>query len=165
MNRAVASLGAMPGPPPPGTPPEVPEEFAEAYRAAYEAALEAQSVPVKRGEHAARVDDQELPQRTRAIRIGTHRASRPFETVAGATSSGTRSSGSLRKDEVLFRRARVTDSPWFVPLLLIALALLLVIGAYVVGRAFAQHVADDKVESQHLIARFTAFWPTSVGEA
>lgn len=132
----------MPGPPPPGTPPEVPEEFAEAYRAAYEAALEAQSVPLKRGEHAARADDQELPQRTRAIRIGTH-----------------------RKDEVLPRRARVTDSPWFVPLLLIALALLLVIGAYVVGRAFAQHVTDDKVESQHFIARFTTVWPTSVGEA
>ncbi len=38
---------------------------------------------------------------------------------------------------------KVTDSPWFVPLLLTLLALLLILGAYAVGRAFADKVNDD----------------------
>lgn len=146
-----------------GTPPEVPDEFAAAYWAAYEAALEAQSVPVTGGGHAERVvsnslDHQvELPRRTRAIRIGTHRStrkSRPFETVAGATSSGTGDTGSSTSSgaHLLFSPAeeasvssgsRMTESAWFVPVLLVGLALLLVLGAYVLGREFAQSVGAD----------------------
>src|SRR5436309_634365 len=103
----------MPGPTPSGIPPEVPEEFAEAYRAAYEAAMEAQSVPLPQGEHAARRardrgTSAELPERTRPIRIGTHRAH--------------------EDDDGLTAFERVRASAWFVPLLLVVLALLLVIG-------------------------------------
>ena len=36
---------------------------------------------------------------------------------------------------------RIRDSGWFVPFLLVLLALLLVLGAYVVGRRFADQVA------------------------
>jgi hypothetical protein len=102
----------------------VPEEFAAAYRAAYEEALRAQSVPSKQGDHADRaastwLDSAGLPVRTRPIRVGTHRGETGTEPSA-------------------YERAR--DSVWFVPALLLALAALLLIGAYVAGRMFASHV-------------------------
>ncbi len=142
-----------------GTPPEVPEEFAEAYLAAYRAALEAQSVPAQEPSeprtrrHAGGptswrphrhveepADDtapppvepeaevaeaadawDDLPERTRPIRLGTHR--QPDE----------------ERDPTAYERLR--DSGWLVPVLLLLLGLLLVLGAYVLGRAFATHVA------------------------
>jgi hypothetical protein len=85
--------------------------------------MAAQSVPLRRGEHVDAGDDEVgLPRRTRPLRIGTHRVSKPE-----------------REEPSAFERAR--DSGWLAIALLAALALLLVVGAYVLGRAFASHVA------------------------
>lgn len=103
----------------------MPEEFAAAYRAAYEQAMAAQSVPLHRGEHVDAGDDKlGLPRRIRPLLIGTHRA-----TAEPDDESPT-----------AYERAR--DSGWLAPTLLAVLALLLVVSAYVVGRAFAGHVAE-----------------------
>ena len=150
-----------------GTPPEVPEEFAEAYLAAYRAALEAQSVPAEQPSeprtrrHAGgptswrphrHVDEpveavaappvrpeadsdtgagtwDDLPERTRPIRLGTHR--QPDE----------------EREPTAYERLR--DSGWLVPVLLVVLGLLLVVGAYVLGRAFSTHVATKSSGSAH----------------
>ncbi len=42
---------------------------------------------------------------------------------------------------------RVRDSGWFVPVLLVLLALLLVFGAYTIGKRFASQVANDSSPS------------------
>ena len=126
----------------------MPEEFAAAYRAAYERALAEQSVPLAQGEHADRrhrqpwrrrveepadaeqpddeQPDDELPERTRPLVIGTHR-------VSGDDLD--------EDDDRPGAYARVRDSWWFVPLLLLLIAVGLVVAAYVGGRAFASHVA------------------------
>ena len=124
----------MSGTTPPGSPPpEVPEEFAAAYRAAYERALAEQSsgpqhredpTPPDEVEEKDNGDDdtaeQPLPRRRGPLRVGTHRTAaeeyddnRPtwFESIRGST--------------------------WFVPLLLALLALLLILGAYALGRSFS----------------------------
>lgn len=44
---------------------------------------------------------------------------------------------------------RVRDSRWFVPLLLLLLAVLLVLGAYAVGRAFTGSVGDAGRSAEH----------------
>jgi hypothetical protein len=118
------------GPTPPGSlPPEVPEEFAAAYRAAYERALAAQSeVPEGGDETEAEpptpgTDTDELPARRGRLVVGTHRTE------------------AYDEEPTMFERA--SDSPWFVPVLLALLALLLVLGAYAVGRAFAGKVNSD----------------------
>jgi hypothetical protein len=117
----------------------VPEEFAAAYRAAYERALAAQSGgPQHRedpdpeddgedgaadGDDAAEVFEDPVPERRGPIIVGTHR---------------------IEDDEYAptwFERIR--DSSWFVPLLLALLAILLILGAYALGRSFADHVQDD----------------------
>jgi hypothetical protein len=129
---------------PPGSPPpEVPEEFAAAYRAAYEQALAAQSEglpeeselegPESGPESGAETDPEtdtspgtdtdELPARRGRLVVGTHRTE------------------AYDDEPTLFER--VSDSPWFVPLLLALLALLLVLGAYAVGRAFSGKVNSD----------------------
>jgi hypothetical protein len=116
------------GPTPPGSlPPEVPEEFAAAYRAAYERALAAQSEglpdepePEKRD---PATDTHELPARRGRLVVGTHRTE------------------AYEDEPTMFEKA--SESPWFVPLLLALLALLLVLGAYAVGRAFAGKVNHD----------------------
>jgi hypothetical protein len=118
------------GPTPPGPlPPEVPEEFAAAYRAAYQRALEAQT---DGSTHRAAPEpepqvvenaDEELPQRQGRLVVGTHRTE------------------VYDDDSTAFER--LTDSPWFVPVLLTLLALLLILGAYAVGRAFSGKVKDD----------------------
>jgi hypothetical protein len=116
------------GPADPGSPPpEVPEEFAAAYRAAYERALAAQSEGPQHREDPEpewEADDDEaevrLPERHGELRVGTHRT---------------------EDDEYAptwFERVR--DSSWFVPLLLALLAMLLILGAYAVGRRFAGQV-------------------------
>lgn len=125
----------MSGPPPSdtpdapqGLPPEVPEEFAAAYRAAYERALRAQT---EGSQHRAEpeeapgdpVDADDLPARRGRLVVGTHRT----ETY----------------DEEPTFLERVTESPWLVPLLLTLLALLLILGAYAVGRAFSGKVEHD----------------------
>ena len=154
----------------------MPEEFAAAYRAAYEQALAAQSVPLSQGEHADRerrpprrwtrhrdtvapklatnddvppeeddhvpagdagtttraIDRDEewsdLPERTRAIAVGTHRTE--------------------EYDERTSAFERVRDSRWFVPLLLALLVLLLVLGAYAVGRVFSGRVEKGSVAKE-----------------
>ena len=42
---------------------------------------------------------------------------------------------------------KVSDSPWFVPVLLALLALLLILGAYAVGRAFAGKVKATRARA------------------
>jgi hypothetical protein len=103
----------------------VPEEFAAAYRAAYERALAAQSEGPPDDEEPARNDGDtdELPVRRGRLVVGTHRT----ETY----------------DDDPTVVEKVTESPWFVPLLLALLALLLILGAYAVGRAFSGKVKDD----------------------
>ena len=116
----------MSGSTPPGSlPPEVPEEFAAAYRAAYERALEAQSEGSNtREEPEPDADDTgELPARRGRLVVGTHRTE------------------AYDEQPTVFEK--VTDSPWFVPLLLALLALLLILGAYAVGRAFSGKVDDE----------------------
>lgn len=116
----------MSGSTPPGSlPPEVPEEFAAAYRAAYERALAAQSEGVADEEEPPRggTDTDELPVRRGRLVVGTHRTE--------------------AYDDEPTTFEKVSDSPWFVPVLLALLALLLILGAYAVGRAFAGKVKDD----------------------
>jgi len=111
---------------PPGSlPPEVPEEFAAAYRAAYERALAAQSERPEEDEAPADAgtDTDELPVRRGRLVVGTHRTE------------------AYDEEPTLFEK--ISESPWFVPVLLALLALLLVLGAYAVGRAFAGKVNSD----------------------
>lgn len=103
-------------------PPEVPEEFAAAYRAAYEQALAAQTAGPQHREE--RGEDDELPRRRGPLRVGTHRTSEVYDD-----------------SPTWFERVR--DSTWFVPILLALLAALLVLGAYAVGRRFADRVGSD----------------------
>jgi len=116
----------------------VPEEFVAAYRAAYERALAAQTdAPQHRedpgsngadGGGAAGEDDAEgvghrLPERSGPIVVGTHRSEEDEYTPSW------------------FEKVR--DSSWFVPLLLAMLAMLLILGAYALGRSFADQVRHD----------------------
>ncbi len=130
---------------PPGSPPpEVPEEFAEAYRAAYERALASQTggpqhreVPERRSGVDSRREPEEdlpadgivVPSRDGPLLIGTHRTQDEYDD------------GPTWFD-------RVRDSSWFVPVLLALLAIALILGAYVVGRAFAERVSGSDGEPQ-----------------
>jgi hypothetical protein len=127
------------GPTNPGSPPpEVPEEFAAAYKAAYERALAAQTVgpqhrddPEPPDESVDEVDEyddpaeQPLPRRRGPLRVGTHRTTEETEEY---------------EDDGATWFEGVRDSTWFVPLLLALLALLLILGAYAVGRELAGRV-------------------------
>ena len=131
------------GPTNPGSPPpEVPEEFAAAYRAAYERALAAQTGgPQHRDDPEPEPDEKSgddghmdgdtletpLPRRRGPLLIGTHRSEEEYDEV----------------DDTPTWFERVRDSTWFVPLLLALLALLLILGAYAVGRRFAGEVQGD----------------------
>ncbi len=107
-------------------PPEVPEEFAAAYRAAYERAMASQSVQThRRPDHEEAAEVEALPARSSSISVGTHRA--PYQEESPERTS--------------VRDLR--ESRWFVPVLLALLALLLVLGAYAVGRVFAGQVEPD----------------------
>lgn len=117
---------------PPGSlPPEVPEEFAAAYRAAYERALAAQTEgaltpagpEIDEESPTETTDTAELPARSGRLVVGTHRTE--------------------AYDEEPSVVERITESPWFVPLLLAILAALLILGAYAVGRSIADKVDDD----------------------
>ena len=124
---------------PASTPPEVPEEFAAAYRAAYERAMAAQSRETHRrldDEHedeAQETEESALPPRRGRLLVGTHRGEPPASeppprpsVPRPAPDTGTRA--------------------WVVPVvLLVLLALLLVLGAYVVGRVFSDSVQDTGV--------------------
>ena len=147
-------------------PPEVPDEFADAYRAAYERALAAQS-DVAPHRSASAYDGRDagepdqLPRRIAPLRIGTHR-NRPAQPRPQRLApepqplrdlkSPRRPQGSVppppappsEADDLAEPTAyeRVRDSRWFVPVLLVLLAVLLVVGAYVVGRAFTGSVGD-----------------------
>jgi hypothetical protein len=112
----------------------VPEEFAAAYRAAYERALAAQTDAPQHREDPEpnREDDREvdgdgvghrLPERSGPIIVGTHRTEDDDYAPTG------------------FEKVR--DSSWFVPLLLAVLAMLLILGAYALGRSFADQVRHD----------------------
>ena len=126
----------MSGPTNPGSPPpEVPEEFAAAYREAYERALAAQTAgaqhrddPVPPDELVDETDayddavEPPLPRRRGPLRVGTHRTMEEEYDDSPTWFEGVR------------------DSTWFVPLLLALLALLLILGAYALGRELAGRV-------------------------
>jgi hypothetical protein len=117
----------------------VPEEFAAAYRAAYERALAAQAEEADSGQHAdAGLDEGGLARRRSPIRVGTHRsrAARPEPPPRVEPELPD-----VDGDPTWFERMR--DSAWFVPVLLLLLGLLLILGAYVFGRAFADRVGED----------------------
>jgi hypothetical protein len=132
----------------PGTPPpEVPEEFAAAYRAAYERAMAAQAAAPP-GVHADREHD--VPAREGP-------GSEPDEDEPSEDSVAFFDSAEVEEaHEVgapsLFERVR--DSGWLVPLLLLILAVLLVAGAYAVGRVFSGSVAgaDSSAQVPHAVA-------------
>ena len=137
----MASLVSVSGTNAPGSPPpEVPEEFAAAYRAAYRAAYEqalaAQTDGAKHRDDLSNdegiavdaedgVEDMSLPVRRGPIRVGTHRTEDEYDDTP-----------------TWFERIR--DSHWFVPLLLVLLALLLIFSAYAVGKRFADQVEVDR---------------------
>ena len=114
----------------------MPEEFAAAYRAAYEQALAAQTDWPQHREFPDEPDapddpdgmsdgEPPLPVRRGPIRVGTHRIEEEYD------------------DDAPTWFERIRDSQWFVPLLLALLALLLILGAYAVGRRFADQVNSD----------------------
>jgi hypothetical protein len=98
----------------------VPEEFAAAYRAAYARALAAQSPHphrrLRRDLDDIFDDPEALPEREEYPLSGTHR------------------------DDDLTTWQRIRSEPWFVPALLLVIALLLVLAAYLLGLAFAAHL-------------------------
>jgi hypothetical protein len=95
---------------PDAPPPEVPEEFADAYREAYRRALESDA---GYGPDEVVVAPEEPAQE--AVRAGTHRS----EDIAPATSTDWRS------------------ARWFVPVVIGACGLVLVLAAYAIGKAFS----------------------------
>jgi hypothetical protein len=118
----------------------VPEEFAAAYRAAYERALAAQSDEPDLGQHAdAGLDEGGLPRRRSPLRVGTHR--NPPDRDPGTERAVDRDD--RVEDPGSTRFERIVDSGWFVPILLVVLGLLLVLGAYTIGRAFSERVESD----------------------
>ena len=128
----------MSGPTNPGSPPpEVPEEFAAAYRAAYERALAAQTV----GQHR---DDPEPPDETLAEEYeDTETVEQPLPRRSGPMRVGTHREPEEYDDDNPTWFENIRDSTWFVPLLLALLALLLILGAYAVGRGFAGQVDES----------------------
>ena len=149
-------------------PPEVPDEFADAYRAAYERALAAQSeVGTHRSASSydkrdAR-DPRRVPRGVAPLRVGTHRTgsvdgpgAEPSRTdAADAPTEGPEEGRREREHQSVLPRSmpqahgdfvdptryeRVRDSGFFVPMLLLLLVVLLVLGAYVLGRAFSGSV-------------------------
>ncbi|WP_030484802.1 hypothetical protein [Nocardioides aequoreus] len=141
----------MSGTPPPGTPPpEVPEEFAAAYRAAYERALAEQTDaprhrsgpgapgvgndgPEGSGDESGEDADSwahRLPPRPGRLLSGTHRDD--AESPVSPASS----------------RQRLSDTGWFVPMLLLLIVLLLVVGAFALGRVFAASVGASSAPPQ-----------------
>ncbi len=128
----------MSGPTNPGSPPpEVPEEFAAAYRAAYERALAAQTV----GQHR---DDPEPPDETLAEEYDdTETVEQPLPRRRGPMRVGTHREPEEYDDDNPTWFENIRDSTWFVPLLLALLALLLILGAYAVGRGFAGQVEES----------------------
>jgi hypothetical protein len=101
---------------PDAPPPEVPEEFAAAYRDAYRRALEADASPAE----GLSVDLPEVPPQE-VVLVGTHR------------------SGHEPAPTPLVSRWRATR--WFLPAVIAASALVLVVAAYAVGMAFS---GDDE---------------------
>jgi hypothetical protein len=97
---------------PDAPPPEVPEEFAAAYRDAYRRALGADPVP----EDGLAVDLPEVPPQE-VVLVGTHRSA---DEPAPAP-----------------RVSHWRATPWFMPAVIAASALVLVVAAYAVGRAFS----------------------------
>ena len=120
----------------PGSPPpEVPEEFAAAYRDAYERALAAQTTgaqhrddPVPPDEVVDEADEHDVP------------AERPLPRRRGPMRVGTHRTADQEYDDRPTWFEGVSHSKWFVPLLLALLALMLILGAYALGRELAGRV-------------------------
>ncbi len=101
----------------------MPEEFAAAYRAAYERALAAPPDDVLRRDDPAPVAEPDV------------------EPLAPPVAGPVVSPAADDRDPSPSLLERVTHARWFVPLLLGLLAVLLIFGAYTVGRSLAGPVA------------------------
>jgi cobalamin biosynthesis Mg chelatase CobN len=117
-------------------PAEVPREFADAYREAYEAALAAQAEN-KPGTHAERRPSSGIRLR-RERRSATAGSSENDGAVAAASAAPGSSGIEEPREPAPYERVR--DSVWFVPAMLGVLVLMMLVGAYVLGRVFATHV-------------------------
>ncbi len=129
----------------------MPEEFAAAYRAAYERALAQQSAQTHRkveddydpdagaddtDELGAVEREPDLPRRGGRLFIGKHRGEPNVQNEVRAAAAARRN---------WLDEAR--GSQWFVPALLVLLAVILILGAYALGRAFAGSVDAPKDSS------------------
>jgi cobalamin biosynthesis Mg chelatase CobN len=139
-------------------PAEVPREFADAYREAYEAALAAQAER-QPGAHAQRSADRRWRapfetgrgrpssgNRSPGEQSSSETSSQGEQSLSRITSQAPPSSATWEGESVDVESGeptayeRVRDSAWFVPALLVLLVVLMLIGAYVLGRLFATHV-------------------------
>jgi hypothetical protein len=109
-----------------GPPPEVPDEFAAAYRAAYDEAMRSS---VGTSHRAA----AERPARGRTSRERSTRG-RPTPGRPGEARPGP---WPALRGAVAATRARARERRWLVPLVAAVAAVVLVLGAYLLGRAFA----------------------------
>jgi hypothetical protein len=128
----------------------VPEEFAAAYRAAYERALAQQSAQTHRkveddydpdeaddtDELGAVEREPDLPRRGGKLFVGKHRGEPDVQNEVRAEAAARRH---------WLDEAR--GSQWFVPALLVLLAVLLILGAYALGRVFADSVETPESSS------------------
>lgn len=126
------------------TPPEIPEQFRDAYRRAYEAAMiGAEQMPSSPKVDAAPGPDSVGEEAT---------ASRPPAYAAGRLEPPARTTE--------FRTARPV---WYLPLVVVCGALVLVGCAYVLGRMVAGDTVDDTAPASRS-QETTATTPTPLGE-
>lgn len=112
----------------PQEPRELPPEYAEAYRRAYERARAESS-----GQPVPDFDEPTYEEPTTVVPVIGPEI--PPETPAAAPGEAT---GPEQP-----REPRRDDHPaWFVPLVLVALALLLILGAYLIGRILSSDAPD-----------------------
>lgn len=116
-------------------PPEVPEEFADVYRAAYERSLAAQTGGLRDGGGDPAADVEHLDEVE----------NRDDETVSEGWSRTASRDSDYDERQTWFDSARA--SAWFVPVLLVVLLAVLIIGAYLIGRAFSDQVGKDGAAS------------------
>lgn len=118
-------------------PPEVPEEFADAYRSAYEQALAEQSAV---GRHVESERDEEDAESTAGGSDWADRLPRRRRTLAG----GARRDDATEEDPGPASHEKAWHQHrWFVPVLLTLIALLLVLGAFALGRVLAESADGD----------------------
>ncbi|MGH3414190.1 MAG: hypothetical protein ACRDPH_14035 [Marmoricola sp.] len=111
-------------------PPEVPEEFADAYRAAYQRALADQA-------HADESMRAEGRHGRHDARAGRHGLRTPHHARRAPRPRPARDAPAARRPAQGTPSRPWHERRWFVPVLLVLMALLLIAAAYGVGRLFA----------------------------